>query len=538
MKALARRSGATLTEVLMSLLVMSIGIVSVITIFPISLLRSIQATQLTNARLIRHNAEDTFRIPRREAVLNNVTYDVLNYSCLPKILPAAQTFRGTWQPGTVYQAGQIVTPTRPAGSDRPQPDCWFVAFGTGSTNDTLGFTSGTSGFIEPEWSTTDEVVDGSYVSTLNRVIWTPITPYPTPATGATALTSDPVAPSMPIQIPLTYTNFDSGTASTGTTWYSAHDYVVDPMGWNVYHSEAQNLLFGNSPASTLASPDDFGFKVDITSRVAGSITAARPTTAGTDPYLARLNGGATTIAAAQELCAGPDSWAVEYSETPVFPGTTSTLVQFAQSDLSTVNTAGFSRLVLTSLTSNQAVIRPITSALIDVANKRIGFTEPLPPSFTADGPARIETFDRRYTWMATVNKDLQGKSRVTVAVFFKRGFKPEEEHVYSASFGTFGVDPLFTNSSFTSTDQVMIRWNVGTEPPPLLKPNNFILDGRYATWYRVIAVTANSTDGNTPANYAVLTVDRPVPARAQTNFTLPTPGRAILMRGIVELFEL
>lgn len=57
------RSGVTLTEILMSMLIMSIGVVSLATLFPISVLRSIQATQLTNATLLRYNAEamiDTF----------------------------------------------------------------------------------------------------------------------------------------------------------------------------------------------------------------------------------------------------------------------------------------------------------------------------------------------------------------------------------------------------------------------------------------------------------------------------------------------
>jgi len=43
-------AGVTLTEVLMSLMIMSIGISSVMVLFPISVLRSAQSTQLTNAR--------------------------------------------------------------------------------------------------------------------------------------------------------------------------------------------------------------------------------------------------------------------------------------------------------------------------------------------------------------------------------------------------------------------------------------------------------------------------------------------------------
>jgi len=54
----ARRTAATLVEILMSLMVMSIGLVSVAALFPVSMLRSIQATQLTNASLLNYQCED------------------------------------------------------------------------------------------------------------------------------------------------------------------------------------------------------------------------------------------------------------------------------------------------------------------------------------------------------------------------------------------------------------------------------------------------------------------------------------------------
>lgn len=50
-------SGVTLTEVLMSLMIMSIGVTSVAVLFPISMLRSLQATQMTNAAIVRYNVE-------------------------------------------------------------------------------------------------------------------------------------------------------------------------------------------------------------------------------------------------------------------------------------------------------------------------------------------------------------------------------------------------------------------------------------------------------------------------------------------------
>lgn len=51
------RGGVSLTEVLMSLMIMSIGVVSLITLFPISTLRVIEATHMTNATVLRYDAE-------------------------------------------------------------------------------------------------------------------------------------------------------------------------------------------------------------------------------------------------------------------------------------------------------------------------------------------------------------------------------------------------------------------------------------------------------------------------------------------------
>jgi hypothetical protein len=52
------RRASTLTEVLVALMITSIGLVSVATMFPLSILRSIKATQLTNATDVRFNAEN------------------------------------------------------------------------------------------------------------------------------------------------------------------------------------------------------------------------------------------------------------------------------------------------------------------------------------------------------------------------------------------------------------------------------------------------------------------------------------------------
>ena len=49
--------GVTLTEVLISLMILSIGVVMVMSLFPVAALRTLQATQLTNAAILSYNVD-------------------------------------------------------------------------------------------------------------------------------------------------------------------------------------------------------------------------------------------------------------------------------------------------------------------------------------------------------------------------------------------------------------------------------------------------------------------------------------------------
>lgn len=51
------RRGVTLTEVLVSMMIMAIGVLMVMSLFPVAALRTLQATQLTNATILRYNVE-------------------------------------------------------------------------------------------------------------------------------------------------------------------------------------------------------------------------------------------------------------------------------------------------------------------------------------------------------------------------------------------------------------------------------------------------------------------------------------------------
>ncbi len=70
-----QRSGATLAEILLALMVMAIGVTSIATMFPLSVIRAVQAHHLTSVRLLREQVEEAsqaipaFR-PRKSIVLN------------------------------------------------------------------------------------------------------------------------------------------------------------------------------------------------------------------------------------------------------------------------------------------------------------------------------------------------------------------------------------------------------------------------------------------------------------------------------------
>jgi Tfp pilus assembly protein PilV len=173
------RGGATLTEVLMAILIMSIGIVSVCALFPISIVSSIRATQLTNGKILRENVNELVH-------------------CVPELLepPFGEpwnvnlTWKGPWQPNTIFEPNDIIWPSIPPGSLVPNP---YFALRCSSPN------PGRTGNVEPEWGIGSQYSDGD-------VVWDPI-PIP--------------------------------------------NYVVDPYGFH-FSGVAEQRVFGNRDAISIS----------------------------------------------------------------------------------------------------------------------------------------------------------------------------------------------------------------------------------------------------------------------------------------------
>lgn len=139
------RQGATLTEVLMAILIMSIGCVSVITLFPLAILRAVNAHQLTNAKILEENVEAILRAnPRilayssyaRTNYLRPFAVDPLGYAyCLPATSnlfghDRANFSSGGWNPSTAGATrvnNNLTWPGANAEKIFSLPDSWNVA---------------------------------------------------------------------------------------------------------------------------------------------------------------------------------------------------------------------------------------------------------------------------------------------------------------------------------------------------------------------------------------------------------------------------
>lgn len=395
-----RTTGVTLTEVLMSVLVMGIGVLSVITLFPISFLRSVQATNLTNATILRYNAES-------QIDLNRVLVDGV-----PQ-----------WQPNTAYAVGDEVV-ANPLVPTNPQ-----------SNNRLFRATNGGTSFDDPPGQPTWDIIVGNT------------------------------------------------TNDNGITWETVDHsvYVIDPLGWNLMGA-LQNE-FGND---------------------AGAVAADAPT---------RFNVGfINDEPGAARFVRLPDSW-IHITEA-VIGAATPTSVDLLNTDLSDLSLDDpvtpadepASRIVLLDDTGRNSIVRRITSFTFDAptTTTTLNWDEPV-VGFTATS-ARVETEERRYTWMLTVRRLSDGTANINVVVFFRRNFAETDEEVFDVLGAGANINQLELDG-----------------PVPNLRKGGFLFDVVNGRWYRIQELLNEGT------NRPIVTLDQ-APVDPIT--------RVIIMRGIVDVYPI
>lgn len=518
------RQGTTLSEVLISTLVMSIGVVALASLFPISVLRSIQASQLTNAANLRYNAEAQLRT-------------------VPELLQIGQV----WQPATNYQVGDAVVPT--LTTRLSAPPTVFVCT-----------QAGTSGGQEPVW--------------LYREGQT------TPDGG------------------VSWTTLTLGLAP----------YVVDPLGYLLVDPTDNDGRFRDvsNPVSLTGARQHFG-NVEVSPGVVKPFKPLINRFPAFGAYLPNAPAAVNEFQAAN-LVVLPDSWTLQaesldlanltYNPSPA-PGTTSIDLQNVDyRDLSQavqVPTLGPDlvpdRIVFFDDTGRRSITRTIVATPTAAPQgTRIVCAPPLPtPLPFTPAKVRVESLERRYSYLLSVRRKAGRPAHVDVVVFFRRRYAVEDERVYSAVFrkidrgedgqpGVVGVDDNGTGGAddpvelgWPGSDDkprnfVIVQYNSATEKP-FFKKGGFVCDAHNLRWYRILDVyedpwAALGTQAQriarvTPAGFeqdpvdpaadrAVrLTLDQDVledspfiPGSLTPQTTNGLVGGAILMRGIVDVFPL
>lgn len=389
-----RRLGMTLTEVLMALMVMGIGLVSVITLFPLSILRSVEATKLTNATATRINAEAKIKASVSRGVTSTGGLEVINSAIL----------------NDPDRDGNVVTPHRNQN---------FIF-------DPLGATIGIS--------------DGRLP----------------------AMQASPGDPNNPYY---NYTVFGDGPVS-GTTYLRRYTFGLNTQG------AAQEFV---------TSPDSF---ITLFDGIAGSAASEHRTFVPPVANATQLN----------------------FYGFP-FDEYTSRRVQVTLFG-STANGE-----------STMAVLPGFTTANNLVEFKRSA-TDPVPRTI----PTRFASLERvtvdlpedRYSWIATV-RNKGATPSVSVAVFFRRSFSPEDEKI---------IDLMKMAGQHTYFVQ-------GLNPdalPPGLKQGGWMLDLDSFRWWKIAQLKRD----NARNGYWIATDSEEYDPGTSSN----KPIKAVFPGNIVEVYNL
>ena len=353
-------------------------------------------------------------------------------------------------------------------------------------------------------------------------------------------------------------NPDYTVTATGLNFHAGENFVVDPLGYAIINRSNARLsqYFGNDP--TLAAPNGPGQ------------ATLPPATTGVAPnlnswwfrrYSAAPAGQALTEAQADRLVTLPDSWVVNYEGL----GTTNAAVPAIGVSQLNVQGLGATGFTLTPTSAAQAAIGVAAPAvravmfsadgvtshvryLTQITNDTIFWSEnavgidlngngtledfPLPFSFiagtatagTAIGKVRIETQERRYTWLLTVRKNATGsQGDCDVVVFFKRPVEDivTDETVYPATF-------------IQGNTQVTVTYPTANKP--FMRKGNYVFEANNAFWYRIANVSAPTAGAN---NTESVTITIDVPANAN-NTADPTgrPPRAMFPRAVVDVYPI
>ena len=470
----AGRSGLTLTEVLMSLLVMGIGVVSVATLFPLAVLRGARATQLTAGTILKQNAEETVAFSRSPSL------------AVP--LPASI---GGVPVGSTAAAGQVRLGTFSAAASPGLPrDAMLLDPDANGSERFYGPVAGLNAAGSTVWwgggplrRARKFVVDPLGAAVLAGDPTDAVSPFlygvladATAAPAAAVLVDQFAAPIQPnraasdrlaLRFAWPYPHEVLAAAEAGASITRA-DGVVVPVRTQMLES-----------AYTLVGREgDYGTEIDAEAEV---------TLIDADPdYLSiRFFEDDAVAGSLEEFFTQVDAGGDPSADAPS-PG-----ADIARAVLFRPDVRGSAAVPLRQLRDAAAidVIPPAgdvavngraTGAVVRVAALDGTFLISAGLANNAGAPiydtpallrVRLERPDRRYSWMLTCRRTGTSRLETEVAVFFNRALSAEDESVWRSFQLADGTYALF--------------WDGAAQSPPLVTGGTWILEMGELKWLRI-----------------------------------------------------
>lgn len=435
------RRGATLVEVLMALLIMAVGVTSVVTLFPLAIMKAVKAHQLTDAKLYENAIKDT-------------------------LLTHSQLWTGApeWSENTVYGQAPSTANVQdrwvaPKRSERLVPDTNELFFCP--PNSPAGYLSGSrmpnlASMIRQDWN--GNLFSGGYE---NRYVIPPGADANRPAWWSAVSDSS-----------LAWYAYRHSPYLANTLWSA---YVVDPLGWHNAATNPERIQFGQIPTGTFPYGDSSG--------------AAN--TINMDRIHCQLS-----LSTANEIFRLPDTWNMVVEPTPldVSPGVTFPAAGTVQIEFpSTIDVTGLTplknRVILSSTQSKRVVTVPITLGTTNPSSNVLRIpNSTLPTGFAAIADqASVEVQSpSRYSWLMAVHSSPQGKFEAQCAVVLNRTYQVADEQGYRAEFmQQFDLDgdgSIGTNE----TNIAKVRWPFNADADaPRIKEGGYIFDASYGYWYQI-----------------------------------------------------
>ena len=438
--------GATLVEVLMALLIMAVGVTSVFTLFPISILKAIKANQVTNAKLYEGAIQDT-------------------------LLTHSQLWTGApeWSENTVYgQAGTVatianrwVTP-KPDGRLLPDTNQLFrcVAASPGTSG-----TRGPAFAINTNWSPTSYA--GGYQNAAGA---------PNSQDGA-----------------LTWTPYRHSPYRANPLWSA---YVVDPLGWHRVLTPLSQTQFGNiTSGDTTSALNMDRIHCQLAAGAAGQIFQLQDSwnvVTQTTPVVVSV----------------PSANRIQIDFPATIDVTQQGALDRIRIVLTSAVSPRVVSLPVLATSTTPVPTYPVVAGYSSIQISSAIPTGLTAATFAATfDQARIEVqAPGRYSWLMAVHSGPRGEFNAQCAIVFNRSFETVDEQGYRAEFCVTedAGDTMWANGR-PDTNIAKVRWLYDPDTdPPKIKEGGYIFDASHGYWYKIQKIEVDQERFNIVINAGIV----------------------------------